>query len=180
MVRWATSPEAAGHGARNVASASFSIDTSELKAVAAKFGDPAQARFRDEMRQGFLAAGNIVRDDANALIKNKSGELAKSAKVNVSVSGGASRSVNANAFSATVQWFAKHADWVNNGRGPIVAKNAKALRFEIDGEIIFRKSVGPAPAQHFAERGLENAKGKIDGALRAALLRFVTWANGGR
>lgn len=174
MVRWATSPEAAGHGARNVASSSFTVDTSQLRELALKYQDngPALKMLQKEMSQGFLDAGNAVKDEGNALIKNKSGALAQSAKVDVSVAG--------RFIYAVIRWTAKHADWVNNGRGPIVAKNAKALRFEIDGEIIFRKSVGPAPAQHFAERGLENAKGKIEGAMIAAAGRFDRWANGGR
>lgn len=45
------------------------------------------------------------------------------------------------------------------GRGPIVAKNAHALRFNIGGQTIFRKSVGPyKPAGDWAARAFEPAR----------------------
>ena len=40
---------------------------------------------------------------------------------------------------------------VNYGRGPIFARRAHALRFVIGGQVIFRKSVGPARGTHFVE-----------------------------
>ena len=39
----------------------------------------------------------------------------------------------------------------NYGRGPVFARRAHALRFEIGGEVIFRKRVGPARGTHFVE-----------------------------
>lgn len=38
-----------------------------------------------------------------------------------------------------------YARYALEGRGPVVAKRAKALRFVIDGKVMFRKRVGPAP-----------------------------------
>lgn len=41
-----------------------------------------------------------------------------------------------------------YAKWAIGGRGPVVAKRAKALRFyDRSGKVIFRKRVGPAPAR---------------------------------
>jgi hypothetical protein len=52
------------------------------------------------------------------------------------------------------------------GRGPVVAKRAQALRFEIGGHVIFRKRVGAwHPDGDWAERG-------HDEAARIALERF--------
>jgi hypothetical protein len=151
-------------------SASFAIDTTDLKKLADKYGREATRVFQNEMTTGFVEAGNIARDDANALIRHKTHALAESAEVKTTVS--------ARAMQSIVRWMAKHAGWVNNGRGPVFARTAKALRFEIDGQLFFRRRVGPAKAQHFAERGLENAKPKIQGRLTAAAGRFAVWANG--
>lgn len=46
---------------------------------------------------------------------------------------------------------APYLRWVLGGRGPIEAKG-KALRFVIDGRVIFRKRVGPAAANPFDRR----------------------------
>lgn len=40
-----------------------------------------------------------------------------------------------------------YAKWVLEGRGSVVARKAKALRFEINGKVVFRKRVGPARAR---------------------------------
>lgn len=60
--------------------------------------------------------------------------------------------------------------WVLEGRGRVVAIRAKALRFVIDGQVIFRKAVGPAEANPFnepAEREIENAAGQYADQLAA-------------
>lgn len=43
----------------------------------------------------------------------------------------------------------KYASFVENGRGPVVAKNGKALRFVIGGQVFFRRSVKAASALPF-------------------------------
>ncbi len=50
-----------------------------------------------------------------------------------------------------------YAQYVEYGRGPVRAINAKALRFIINGEVIFRKSVGPMAAQPFVRQSLTSA-----------------------
>lgn len=47
-----------------------------------------------------------------------------------------------------------YAEWVERGRGPVVAKDADALKFTIGGDTIFRKSVGPAEPQPFLRPAL--------------------------
>lgn len=42
--------------------------------------------------------------------------------------------------------------YVLKGRGPVYAINAKALRFVINGQVFFRRSVGPAEANDFPSR----------------------------
>lgn len=151
-------------------SSSFQIDTTEINRLAAKYGREAQRVFQNEMTTGFIEAGNIAKDEANALIHHKSHALEASATAKTTVS--------AKVVQSVVRWTAKHAGWVNDGRGPVFARPGHMLRFVIDGEVFFRRSVGPAKAQHFAERGLENARPKIQGRLAAAAGRFADWANG--
>ena len=43
---------------------------------------------------------------------------------------------------------APYSRFVEHGRGPIAAKG-KALRFEVGGKVLYRKSVGPAKARPF-------------------------------
>ncbi|MDS0284672.1 HK97-gp10 family putative phage morphogenesis protein [Haloarcula onubensis] len=68
-----------------------------------------------------------------------------------------------------------YAPDVEFGRGPVVADDGY-LRFKVDGEVLFRKSVGPAEAQPFLRPALqehksdlvENIEEEIDTVLRAA------------
>lgn len=46
----------------------------------------------------------------------------------------------------------EYLKWVVKGRGPVVAKRAKALRFVIGGKVLFRRRVGPAKANPFPTR----------------------------
>lgn len=61
-----------------------------------------------------------------------------------------------------------YAGIVNDGRGPIEAKNGKALRFRIEGQEIFVKRVGPAKPNPYVERGIDRAK-RFDELLTKAL-----------
>ena len=56
----------------------------------------------------------------------------------------------------------EYAQYVEYGRGPVYAVNAKALRFVINGEVLFRKSVGPMKAQPFVKDSLNSASGKFN------------------
>jgi hypothetical protein len=58
--------------------------------------------------------------------------------------------------------IAHHRDWVMDGRGGFCAKNAKALRFQIYGKVIFRKCVGPAKAQPFVDTAFPEVERQIN------------------
>lgn len=45
----------------------------------------------------------------------------------------------------------------HEGRGPVFAKKAKALRFKVGGVVVFRKSVGPAAANRYLTDNLPRA-----------------------
>jgi hypothetical protein len=59
-----------------------------------------------------------------------------------------------------------HLKWVLKGRGRVVAKKGKALRFVIDGQVFFRRSVGPAKANNFPPRARTKMQGDIEAARR--------------
>jgi hypothetical protein len=60
----------------------------------------------------------------------------------------------------TVPWM----QYLLDGRGPISAKNARMLRFVIDGKVYFRKRVGPAKANDIVGRTMQRMQGAIDDA----------------
>jgi hypothetical protein len=137
-----------------VGSAVFSIDISGVRELAQDFGGTAAVRIvMDELVTAGQRSGKHARDRANALLKHQSGKLGKSARISTRASG--------SAVNTVVEWTAVHAQWVEFGRGPVVAKRAKYLHFFIDGQEFFRKRVGPAKAQKFTERGLQAAEALI-------------------
>lgn len=69
---------------------------------------------------------------------------------------------------------APYLGWVLHGRGPIVATSGKVLRFEILGEVFFRRRVGPAKANDFPRAARTQMAGEIaalPGALAQAILQ---------
>ena len=54
-----------------------------------------------------------------------------------------------------------YASYVEEGRPGFSAKNAKALRFRVNGTWIFRKSVGPAAPRPFFRRAIENTQSRL-------------------
>lgn len=71
--------------------------------------------------------------------------------------GAASASVR---ITNTVPWLA----YLLNGRGPVSAKNARALRFEIDGTVYFRRSVGPAKPNDIPGRAERRMASQVNAA----------------
>jgi len=69
-----------------------------------------------------------------------------------------------------VRATARHAPWVERGRGPVEAKQAKALRFEVEGRILFRRRVGPARARPFLRPALEWARAQAPDLFRRTVL----------
>ena len=63
--------------------------------------------------------------------------------------------------------------FVIKGRGPVVAKKARALRFVIDGKIIFRKRVGATKPNNFPSRVEAEMRPQIDDASRQIAARIA-------
>lgn len=143
-----------------VGSAVFAINITGVRELAIDMGGQAAVQIiMDELVTAGQKSGKHARDRANALLKHKTGRLGKSAQPHTQISGSQVKTV--------VTWSAKsrsgfdYAFAVDRGRGPVVAKRAKALHFFIDGQEFFRKRVGPAKAQHFTDRGLQAAEALI-------------------
>lgn len=60
------------------------------------------------------------------------------------------RITSAASYSQAVHW----------GRGPVVAKNARALRFRVGGNVIYAHSVGPAKGQPYLSQAARAVTGK--------------------
>lgn len=123
--------------------------------------DAEVARFlRGPMVTKLTAIGHEVVNEATALLTNglgpagvrvRTGRLRSSLELRV-VSGGGRR------VRILVGTRVKYAPIVHNGRGPVVAKRAKALRFTLpNGNVVIRKSVGPARPRPFLVAGARRA-----------------------
>ena len=66
-----------------------------------------------------------------------------------------------------------YAGFVENGRPGFSAAPGKVLRFEIAGRVVFCKSVGPAAAQHYMQRGRDAIDQHAHKFIEAALERLV-------
>jgi hypothetical protein len=134
----------------------FNVDTTAITKYAFQLkGSNVQHIVGGELAKAGQRSGRIVLTKANALTNRRTGQL-----IDTSTS---QTAVSASTITTTVKWPAKSKQGfnypyiVNYGRGPVFAKPGGVLRFEVGGKILFRKSVGAAKAQHFAEKGLEAA-----------------------
>jgi hypothetical protein len=143
---------------------SIGFDTTEIRAFARKF-DGADKIVMNELTTAFDKSGGIILSAAKGNIHNKTNAL--------SGSGSKKTNVSARLIITVVKFTAKHAKWVEYGRGPVVAIRAKALRFEVGGQVLFRKRVGPAKAQRFLGRAFDSNKGAVLAAVDAAAARIV-------
>jgi HK97 gp10 family phage protein len=74
----------------------------------------------------------------------------------------------ANGYRAVVGTNVEYAREVEFGRGPVTPTDAEALRFTVDGEVVFAQRVGPAPAQPFLGPALTASEAYITRRLREA------------
>lgn len=107
-----------------------------------------RAAVRAGMRRGVSmgVAEGAAEAKARHTFKNRTGRLQHSIQGRLT---GSSETEHRGEIVALM----KYASFVENGRGAVVAKNGKALRFTIGGQVFFRRSVGPAtalPFMHFA------------------------------
>ena len=80
------------------------------------------------------------------------------------------------AFTARSEEGYPYPRAVEYGRGPVVAQDADMLRFETDGQVFYRKSVGPAPAQPFLRPSLQRHRSTLVENIATELRRTVAAA----
>lgn len=66
-----------------------------------------------------------------------------------------------------------YARYVEFGRGPVVAASGKVLRFEIGGQVFYRKRVGPARAQPFMRPAADQVRRIAPREMQATIRRIV-------
>lgn len=72
-----------------------------------------------------------------------------------------------------------HLRWAWKGRGPVVAKRGKVLRFVINGQVFFRRRVGPSKPNAFPERAKAQMRPQIVAAAQALAQTIVRAYQGG-
>lgn len=145
----------------------FHVDTSAITRLAQQLGGTAADRVvRNRLTTAMQRSTEHVAARARARIKHKSGLMGRSMKKRVTVNARTITGMVDNTARSSAGYF--YPARVEFGRGPVHAKRAKMLRFTVGGQVFFRKSVGPAPAQHVMEFGLRDAEPLIVGEFARA------------
>lgn len=74
-------------------------------------------------------------------------------------------------YRAVIGTNVEYAEAVEFGRGPVTPTDAEALRFTVDGEVVFAQRVGPAEAQPYLEPALDASRQYITDRLQQAFAR---------
>lgn len=126
----------------------------------------APRRLQMNMRAAMNEIGRLILNAARANINNRTGALSASGSMLVTAGG--------TLFSVVIRFTAKHAEWIEFGRGPVAPVSRRFLRWTSrSGEIVFARRAGPAPAQLFLERAFMAHQGSIDRIITNAVERSL-------
>lgn len=113
----------------------------------------------DDLARNWGSAVNLIRGGASQAVIRGVREGAQEAKTKhrfTNRSGDLERSIEGTVLGwdgdtckGTIVAKSKYASFVEEGRGPVVAKAGGMLRFQIGGQVFFRKSVKAAAARPF-------------------------------
>lgn len=152
----------------------FSVYTGDILKMAENFeGGPKVAQ--RELLKGMRLATADTRDNVRQIAPYKSGKLRSNIDTRVRQ--------EARHITGEVKILGSkvpYAYWVDQGRGPVVPKHKKVLRFWVDGEQVFTKFVKAFPGYHFMERGLKASEGQINRAIDSAADRIARYLGGYR
>lgn len=152
----------------------FSVYTGDILKMAQNFeGGPKVAQ--RELLKGMRLATADTRSNVRQIAPYKSGKLRSNIDTTVRQTATEVRG-EVKILGSKVPY----AYWVDQGRGPVVAKPGKVLRFWVDGEMVFAKFVKAFPGYHFMEKGLKASEGQINRALDAAADRIARYLSGYR
>ena len=131
---------------------SVAIDTSEIDRLAKELHG-AERIIDEEMLRGMQRVALQVEASAKSLAPVQTGNLRRSITKNVTAHG--------QTITARIGTNVPYARYVEEGRGPIEAGPGKVLRFEIGGQVFYRKRVGPARARPYMKPALIANRAKI-------------------
>ena len=156
---------------------SMGFDTTQVRQFARKFTG-ADRIVMNELTTAFDRSGAQMLRAARGNIKHWHGGLSKGGKKITTVSARTIRTIVE--FIAMNRGF-NYAQAVEFGRGPVVARRTKFLRFQLrSGEILFRRRVGPAKAQYFLRRAFNDNKSFVTAQVNGAAARIVMRVLGAR
>jgi hypothetical protein len=147
------------------------VDTSEIVALARQLAGGADVVEGEVMAAG-REAGFLIQREATLEAPVVQGVL-------LNMIGPPETTGGDGEVITTVTSHAPYSIWVHDGRGPVEAKNAKALRFVVGGQVLYRKRVGSAKANPYMKRGLANATPAIYERFAEALIRAMARVLGG-
>lgn len=133
----------------------YEIDVSQVIQFGNQMSALGNGRVVTLARSRFVKMGDAILKNARGNIKNRTGALAR---------GGTNKTTGQLEQTVEFKAFNKGFNYavpVEHGRGPVVPVRAKALRFVVGGKVVFAKRVGPARAQKFLERGIQQAQPTI-------------------
>lgn len=141
------------------------IESPELAEFAHRYAN-AKTIIEEEMTGGVTRVAQAGEHKAKSLTPYKTGHLRRSITHTPAVFAGGT----AMAMYGTNVPYAR---WVEEGRGPVVAKRARALRFTINGRVLFRKRVGPAKGKFYMKRSRDWLEPQLDVEFRAVVVRIL-------
>ena len=135
----------------------YTVDVSDVIRFGNQMDQLGNGKVKQLARPRFVKMGDAILKNARGNINNKTGKLSGSGTNKTT--GDLEQTVK---FEAYNKGF-NYAVAVEYGRGPVVARPGKMLRFTIGGTVIFEKRVGQAKGQRFLERGIQQAMPTIAG-----------------
>lgn len=140
------------------------IEAPALAEFARSYGN-ARTIIEEEMTNGVNRAAMAGEAQAKRVAPVKTGHLRRSiTHTKASFAGGTA--------TASYGTNVPYARWVEEGRGPVVAKG-KALRFTIGGKVLFRKRVGPAKGKFYMRKSREWLEPQLNTEFRAVIVRIL-------
>lgn len=149
---------------------SFSVYTGDvIKMAQTMEGAPKVAQ--REILRGMRDATSGTRDTVRAIAPHRSGFLKSNIETKIRQSGsGIEGQVLIRGSKVKYAW------WADQGRGPVVPKNKKVLRFIApNGGVVFTKYAKAFPGHKFMERGLKQSQAMIDRTMDKAIERVMRY-----
>ena len=140
------------------------FDTTELAAFSKRVQETGDTVARISLNEGFRKLGKLIvpATGTGPLARATPKRTGKLARTTVfQIIGGAMNQVLEIRQAAQSPEGVYYGYIVREGRGPVVAKAAKALHFFINGQEFFRKSVGPADPNPYHRRVISSLMPQI-------------------